>query len=103
MKKLLESVNTFVTILLILAGIGGLSYHMFKENGWLGTVLGKVWDIQMGNPVIAVPVTLGVLFIGKLWYDKNRETGHTSKVPDMLIYVVMAAGAFFIWQFVTQD
>lgn len=103
MKQILEHVNSFVTIALILAGIGGMTYHMFKENGWLGAILGKVWDVQMGNPVIAVPVTLGVLFIGKIWYDNNRGQGHTSKLPDMLIYLVMAAGAYFIWQFVTQD
>lgn len=101
-KQILEYVNSFVTIALILAGIGGVTYHMFKENGWFGAILGKVWDVQMDHPVIAVPVTLGVLFIGKMWYDNNRAKGHTSKLPNVLIYVVMAAGVYFIWQFVTQ-
>jgi hypothetical protein len=100
-KQVYEYLNAFVTITLILAGIGGLSYHMFKENGWLGMILGKVWDVQMANPVIAIPVTLGILFVGKLWYDHNRAKGYTSKLPNVIIYVIMAAGLFFIYQFVT--
>jgi hypothetical protein len=101
-KKVLEYTQSFVTIALILAGIGGVAYHMFKENGWLSTVLGKIWDIQMENPVVAIPVTLAALFIGKMWYDHNRLKGYTSKLPDILIYVIMAAGVYFIWQFFTQ-
>ena len=102
MRQVLEYVNTFITITLILAGIGGVSYHMFKDNGWLGMILGKVWDIQMSNPVIAIPVTLAILFVGKLWYDHNRAKGHTSKLPNILIYIIMAAGAYFLFQLATQ-
>jgi hypothetical protein len=101
-RQVLEYVNTFITITLILAGIGGVSYHMFKDNGWLGMILGKVWDIQMSNPVIAIPVTLAILFVGKLWYDHNRAKGHTSKLPNILIYIIMAAGAYFLFQLATQ-
>ena len=102
MKQILEYVQSFVTIALLLAGIGGVSWHMFKEGGWAGTILGKIWDIQMANPVIAIPLTLGLLFIGKLWYDHNRAKGYTSKLPDILIYVIMAAGVYFIYEFIAQ-
>ncbi len=102
MKKIFDYVSTFVTIILILAGIGGVSYNMFKENGWLGAILGKVWDAQMDNPVIAIPVTIAVLFVGKLWYDHNRAKGHTSKLPDVMIYVIMAGGVYFLYQFVVN-
>jgi len=101
-KQILEYVNTFVSFVLILAGIGGVSYNMFKENGWLGLILGKFWDIQMANPIVAIPVTFAVLFLGKLWYDHNREKGHTSKVPDVIIYVIMAAGLYFLYQLVVN-
>lgn len=102
MKQVFEYVNSFVTITLILAGIGGVSYHMFKEGGWLGRIFGKFWDMQMSNPVIAIPVTLAILFVGKLWYDHNRAKGYTSKLPNIVIYVIMAAGAYFIFDFVTD-
>jgi hypothetical protein len=101
-KQIWEYIQSFVTIGLILAGIGGVSYHLFKEGGWLGTIFAKIWDIQMQNPLIAIPVTLGILFIGKLWYDHQRSKGHASRLPNVLIYVIMAAGVYFIYQFVSQ-
>ena len=101
MKQVLEYINSFVTIALVLAGIGGVAYNLFKDDGWLGLALGKVWDANVRYPVIAIPVTIAVVFIGKLWYDHSRAKGHTSKLPDVLIYIIMAAGVFFIWQFVS--
>jgi len=101
-KQVLEYISSFITISLILAGIGGVSYHMFKEKGWLGLILGKVWDIQMANPVIAIPVTIAIVILGKLWYDHNRAKGRTSRLPDMLVYGIMAGGAYFIYQFVVN-
>lgn len=102
MKQIFEYIQSFVTIGLVLAGIGGVSYYMFRENGWVHTALGTVWDFQLSNPLLAIPMTLAVLFLGKLWIDRQRSKGHTSKLPNALIYVVMAAGVYFIYQFVTQ-
>ena len=102
MKQVFEYVQSFVTIALMLAGIGGLAYHMFKEGGWLVTILGKIWDVQMANPVVAIPVTLAILFIGKLWYDHTRAKGYASKLPDILIYVIMAAGVYLIYELISH-
>jgi len=101
-KQVFEYIQSFVTIGLLLAGLGGVAWHLFKEDGWLGKILGKIWAVQMQNPLIAIPLTLAVLFIGKLWYDHNRAKGYTSKLPDVLIYVIMAAGVYFIYEFIAQ-
>ena len=101
-KQIFEYIQSFTVIGLVIMGIGGVAYNMFKENGWLGTILGSIWSAQLQHPAIAIPVTIAVLVIGKLWINHNRATGHTSKLPDMLIYVVMGAGAYFIWQLVVN-
>ena len=102
MKQVLDYVNSIVTVTLILAGLGGVSYNLFKENGWLGLILGKWWSAQMEHPMIALPVTVAVLVIGKLWIDHNRAHGKTSKVPDVAIYVIMATGVFFLYRLVVH-
>ena len=99
MKQIFDYIQSFTVIGLVIAGIGGVAYNMFKENGWLVTILGGVWSAQVQHPAIAIPVTIAVVVVGKLWFDYNRATGHTSKLPDVLIYVVMGAGVYFIWQF----
>ena len=99
MKQALDYIVSFVTIGLVLAGLGGVSYNMFREGGWVVGLFGKLLDAQLENPLIAIPVTLGAAFLGKMWYDRQIEHGKTSKLPDVLIYVIMAAGAFFLWRF----
>ena len=101
MKQALDYVGSFVTITLVLAGLGGVSYNMFREGGWLGAIFSKFVDVQMDNPVIAIPVTIGAAVVGKMWYDHQVAKGHTSKMPDVLIYVIMAAGLFFLYRFFT--
>ena len=101
MKQALDYVVSFVTIALVLAGLGGVSYSMFKEGGWIATIFDKFVDFQFASPMIAIPVTIGAAVVGKMWYDHQIAKGHTSKMPDVLIYVIMAAGVYFLWRFFT--
>jgi len=98
-KQILEYITSFITIGLVLAGLGGVFYNMFREGGWLGTLFNKFVDVQLDNPVIAIPVTIGAVFVGKMWRDHQLAKGHTNRLPDVFIYVIMAAGAFYLWRF----
>jgi hypothetical protein len=99
-KQIIDYLQSFVMVGLILAGIGGAAYHMFKKDGWLSTALGAVWNFQMMNPVVAIPITIAIVVIGKLWFDHQRAKGYASRLPNILIYVVMLAGVYFIYQFI---
>ena len=96
MKQILEYLQSFAVIGLVLAGIGGLSYHMFKEDGWIENILGDIWDISVQYPLIVVPTIVGAIVLGKMWRDNRLAHGRTSKLPDLFIYGLMAAGVFFI-------
>ena len=85
--------------MLVFAGIGGVSHNLFKEGGWLGALFNKFVDAQVANPLIAIPVTIGVVVIGKMWRDHQLAKGHTSRLPDVFVYVIMAAGAVYIYRF----
>ena len=102
MNQVMDYLKAFGTISLILAGLGGVSYNMFKDDGWLELLLGKWWQAQLDNPVISIGVTLAIAVIGKLWYDHNREHGKASKLPDVLIYIIMATGVYFLYQLVVN-
>lgn len=96
MKQILEYLQSFAVIGLVLAGIGGLSYHMFKEDGWIENILGDIWDIGIQYPLIAIPVIVGAIFFGRMWREDRLTKGRHSKLPDLFIYGLMAAGVFFI-------
>jgi len=98
-KQIFAYINSFVIIGLVFAGIGGIAYNMFKEGGWLGALFGKFMDAQLENPLVAIPITIGVVFIGKMWRDRQVAKGYTSRLPDVLIYIIMAAGVYYLWRF----
>jgi hypothetical protein len=95
-KEFLEYVQSFTVIGLVLFGIGGFSYHLFRDEGWVEAVIGNVWDVGVQYPLITIPVIIAALFLGRMWSQQRLIHGRTSKVPDLFIYALMAAGVVFI-------
>jgi hypothetical protein len=100
MKKAVEFIQSFVVIALVLAGIGGLSYNMFRDDGgWLEAILGKLWDIGTRHTLFAVFVAIAATIVFMLWRHGKGIHGRTSKLPDLIVYAVMAAGVYFIGRY----
>lgn len=96
MKQYLEYAESFAVIGLVLFGITGFSYHLFKDNGWIEAAVGNLWDVSVQYPLIALPVIVASVYLGKLWNQSRLAHGRTSKLPDLVIYALMASGAVFI-------
>lgn len=99
MKKVVEFIQSFVVITLVLAGIGGLSYNMFRDNGWVEAILGKLWDIGTRHTLFALFVAIAATIVFTLWRRGKAIHGRTSKLPDLIVYAVMAAGVYFIGRY----
>ena len=56
MKQFLEYAESFAVIVIVLFGITGISYHLFRDDGWIEAVAGYVWDVSVQYPLIALPV-----------------------------------------------
>jgi hypothetical protein len=95
-KEFLEYVESFAVIILVLFGITGFSYHLFRDDGWIEAAVGNVWDATLQYPLITLPVIVAAVVLGKTWNQARLAHGHTSKLPDFVIYALMAAGAVFI-------
>ena len=96
MKQYLEWAESAGVIVLVLFGIGGFSYHLFRDNGWIESALGNMWDVSVQYPLIALPVIVAAVYLGRLWNQSRLAHGRTSRLPDLLIYALMASGAVFI-------
>lgn len=99
MKSFLEYIESFVVILLVLAGIAGFSYNAFREDGWIESALGNIWSLETQYPLIAVPVTVAAIVLFNMWRTDSVARGQRSRLPNLLLYLLMAAGAYFISQF----
>ena len=100
MKEYLVYVESFAVIVLVLFGIGGFSYHLFRDNGWVETVLGNLWDVSIQYPLIALPVIVAAVYLGSRWNDARITHGRTTNLPDYFIYALMASGLVFIVRYV---
>ncbi len=99
MKEYLVYVESFVVIVLVLFGIGGFSYHLFRDNGWVEAVAGNLWDVSVQYPLIALPVIVAAVFLGRRWNDARVAHGRTTSLPDYFIYALMVAGVVFIGRY----
>lgn len=100
MKQYLEFLESFAVILLVLAGLTGISYNLFRDDGWIESALGNIWDIEVQYPLIAVPVTIGAVVMGLMWRDNRLARGQRSKLPTYFLYLLMAAGAYYIGNYI---
>jgi hypothetical protein len=96
MKDTLTNLSSIGTIVLMLFGIGGFSYHLFKDDGWLESAVGNLWNVSVSYPLIALPVIVAAVFFFRIWNANRSAHGTTSKLPNVVIYAVMGAGVVFI-------
>lgn len=99
MKQYLEYLESFVVIVLVLFGIGGFSYHLFRDNGWIEAIAGNLWGVTVQYPLIALPVIVGAVFLFRTWNAARIAHGRTTKLPDLVIYALMAVGAIFLGRY----
>ena len=99
LKQALEYIESFATVILVLAGIGGISWHMFRDDGWLEMAFGNVFALHIQYPLIAIPVTFAAIIMLRLWRENRLATGKMKELPNIFIYTLMALGVYFIGYF----
>lgn len=99
MRRYLEFLESFVVIALVLAGIAGVSYHLFRDEGWIEMLLGNIFELHVQYPLIAIPVTIGAIILGAMWRDNRIARGEHSALPAYVLYLLMAVGAVFIGRY----
>jgi hypothetical protein len=99
LKAILEYIESFVTVMLVLAGIGGLSFYLFRDDGWLEMIFGDIFALHVQYPLIAIPVTFGAIILIRMWRENRLAHGRLHHLPNIFIYTLMAMGVYFIGYF----
>lgn len=100
LKQLVEFLESFVVIALVLAGIGGISYNLFRADGWLETTIGTFWKLDTQYILIAIPLLVGAIILFNLWRGGRVIHSKTSILPNLLLYSLFAAGMYFVGRYV---
>jgi hypothetical protein len=95
LKKLFIMLESLITIVLVVAGLAGLSYRTFRDDGWLAKGFEKISDAYISYPLLAVAATVALAFAVRTWLAR-RSLGKRGVHFDYILYVFMAAGIYFI-------
>ncbi len=99
LKQILEYIESFATVILVLAGIGGISFHIFRDDGWLEMAFGNIFELHIQYPLIAIPVTFAAIILIRMWRENRLAHGRLKQLPNIFIYTLMATGVYFIGYF----
>lgn len=94
MRRLLEDLWSFFALTMILIGMGGLSFHVFKADGWLSQLTGKALDAGTSAiPVIIAAIVLAwACLSGRLVVGKGG-----SIVGDLLVFALIFTGIYYTY------
>ncbi len=101
MKQVFGAVESLITIVLVIAGIVGIAYRSVREGGWISQGFDKATDAFSHSPLIALGVTVALFFSYRAWHNATAS-GKGRGFFDLLIYVFMAAGTYFIAHYVVK-
>jgi uncharacterized membrane protein YhaH (DUF805 family) len=95
-NKTLEYLQSFVVIALLLAGLTGIAYHMFRQDGWIESITGGIWGLTMRSPLMALVVVGGAIALGVMRWRSRKIQRDQGKVATVVFYIIIAAGAYFL-------
>ena len=100
MKLIRDFLESFVIVVLVIAGIGGIFYHVFRQAGWGRAIVDKTFELYFLHPTPMISATVVAVIAGVLWHERRTAKGkYNKKLPTYVLYVLMAAGAYFIGRY----
>lgn len=86
---------------LVLLGIGGVAYHLFRDEGWLSQGLGALWEAHYQAPVLTIILVIAAFFVFRTLHSAQIGGKRDSKIPDFVLFAFIAVGIFFFGRWLT--
>ncbi len=102
MKSLLTTLGSLLVGALIMLGIGGTAYHLFRENGLLSKGLGALWSAQYEAPAMVVILIIAAIFVFRALRGAQVGNKRESKIPDFILFAFIATGIFYLGRLLTS-
>ena len=96
--NLLSTLAAVGRIGLMLVGLVGIAVEIFRDDGLLKQLLGKVFNSSMG--IVYVLLGIAALYLLNRWMATADGKASSGK-GDLPLYIMMAIGAFFLYRLIT--
>lgn len=100
--SLLLIVLSVAQLLLVVIGLIGISVQLFRDKGWLKQTFSAILNTSISTLLLALPVVLLAYLVGKSWINSHGTRESTNLAADMMLYVMMLIGAWFIFSYISS-
>ncbi|MCE2999459.1 MAG: hypothetical protein ACK59Y_05400 [Betaproteobacteria bacterium] len=101
MSRLFTPLGSVLVGGLVLLGIGGVTYHLLREEGWLSQGLGALWEAHYHAPVMTIVLIISALFVIRTLHSAQVGGKRESKLPDFVLFAFIAVGIYFLGRWLT--
>ena len=103
MPPLFTMLGSFLVGALILLGIGGIAYHLFRDDGLISRGMGALWEAHYQAPVMTILLIIAAIFVIKTLYSMQSpsDSKRDNKVADFVLFAFIATGIFFLGRLLT--
>lgn len=95
MKESFQLILSLIYVAFVIAGISGISYSLFRPEGWVSNWLGSVWSMEMRFLVMAVPVFIISIVVVKKWLNGLFASSKGDPLVNILMGILLLAGIYF--------
>lgn len=83
---------------LMILGLVGIAIELFKDEGWLKTLLAKLFEST--TTMLFIPVIIFVFWLLNRMMTSNNK-GEVNKSGDLPMYVMMGIGFYYLFRIIT--
>ncbi|WP_047550347.1 hypothetical protein [Methylotenera sp. G11] len=94
----LSSIFALLRMALMLVGIFGITFELFRENGWLSKLLGNIID-STASTLLTVVALLVLWLLNRMLSSPSKS--ETKRIGDAPMYIMMAIGAYYLYRVFT--
>jgi hypothetical protein len=94
-KESFQLILSLIYVAFVIAGICGISYSLFRPEGWVSNWLGSVWSMEMHFLVMAVPVFIISIVVVKKWLNGLFASSKGDTLVNILMGILLLAGIYF--------
>jgi hypothetical protein len=102
MKWTLADVWGLLAFFLMMVGIAGLSWEIFREGGWGGQLMGATWQATISKPMVMLPLLIGGYGMYMMSTRGRLTVGKGHPFSDVIVYALMALGIYFIYRWLSH-
>lgn len=100
MKQFYAFLESFVIVILVVAGLAGLANNFLRAGGWFDSFLDWLAPVVFTNMTASIVIGGLALVSFAWWHDRHVAKGvYNKKIPTVVLFVLMAAGVYYIGRY----